>query len=83
MDKDRPKKGSNDEWKHAHDEEARITKMKDGRTHLAHKLEHAVDMDSRAILAMTVQPISGDTQSLEHTLTEAEQQAQRVGLTVQ
>ena len=58
------------------------TKMKDGRTHLAHKLEHAVDMDSGAILAMTVQPISGDTQSLEHTLTEAEQQAQRAGLTV-
>ena len=35
VDKDRPKKGSNDEWKHPHDEDARITKMKDGRTHLS------------------------------------------------
>ena len=35
VDKDRPKKGSNDEWKHPHDEDARITKMQDGRTHLA------------------------------------------------
>ena len=82
VDKDRPKKGSNDEWKHPHDEDARITKMKDGRTHLAHKLEHAVDMDTGAILGMTVQPISGDTQSLEPTLTEADERLQRVGLAV-
>lgn len=54
--------------------------MKDGRTHLAHKLEHAVDMDTGAILATTVQPISGDTQSLSQTLSEAEQGLQRVGL---
>src|SRR5436305_14923943 len=31
------KKGSNDEWQHPQDPDARITKMKDGRTHLAHK----------------------------------------------
>ena len=80
VDKDRPKKGSNDEWKHPHDQDARITKMKDGRTHLAHKLEHAVDMDTGAILATTMQPISGDTQSLSQTLSEAEQGLQRVGL---
>ena len=35
VDKDRPKKGSNEEWKHPHDEDARITKMQDGRTDLA------------------------------------------------
>ena len=83
MDKDRPKKASNDECKHPNNEDARITKMKDGRTHLAHKLEHAVDMDNGAILAMTVYPISGDTQSIEQTLTEAEQHVQRDGLAVQ
>ena len=82
VDKDRPKKGSNDEWKGRHDEDARITKMKDGRTHLAHKLEHAVDMDTGALVGMTVQPISGDTQSLPQTLAEVEQQLQRVGLQV-
>lgn len=37
LDRKRPKKGSNDEWTHPHDPDARITKMKDGRTHLAHK----------------------------------------------
>ena len=82
VDKDRPKKGSNEEWQHPHDEDARITKMKDGRTHLAHKLEHAVDMDTGAILGMTVQPISGDTHSLPQTLTEADERLQRVGLAV-
>jgi len=37
LDRKRPKKGSNDDWTHPHDPDARITKMKDGRTHLAHK----------------------------------------------
>ena len=37
IDKKRPKKGSNKDWEHPHDPDARIAKMKDGRTHLAHK----------------------------------------------
>jgi transposase len=44
LDKKRPKKGSNAEWENSHDPDAKITKMKDGRTHLAHKAEHVVDM---------------------------------------
>jgi transposase len=40
------RKGRNTEWRHPHDPDARITKMKDGRTHLAHKAEHAVDMET-------------------------------------
>ena len=44
IDRKRKKKGSNDDWTHPHDPDARITKMKDGRTHLAHKAEHAVDL---------------------------------------
>ena len=40
------------------DPDARITKMKDGRTHLAHKAEHAVDLTTGAVLAVTVQPAS-------------------------
>ena len=46
LDRKRPKKGSNREWAHPHDPEARITKMKDGRTGLAHKFEQAVDMET-------------------------------------
>ena len=46
LDRKRPKKGRNIEWRHPHDPDARITKMKDGRTHLAHKAEHAVDLET-------------------------------------
>ena len=44
------KKTSNAEWTHPHDPDARVTKMKDGRTHLAHKAEHVVDLDSGAVV---------------------------------
>src|SRR4051794_2201000 len=43
LDRKRPRKGSNEEWKSPEDPDSRIVKMKDGRTHLAHKAEHAVD----------------------------------------
>lgn len=72
LDRKRPKKGSNEEWEHPHDPDARITKMKDGRTHLAHKAEHAVDMETGAVVAVTVQPANaGDTQTLSETLAQA------------
>jgi transposase len=72
LDKKRPKKGSNKDWKNPYDPDARITKMKDGRTHLAHKAEHAVDMETGTVIAVTVQPADrGDTESLETTLSEA------------
>jgi transposase len=55
LDRKRPKKGRNIEWRHPHDPDARITKMKDGRTHLADKAEHAVDLETGAIVGVTVQ----------------------------
>lgn len=67
IDRKRKGKGSNDDWKHPHDPDAEITKMKDGRTHLAHKGEHAVDMDSGAIMAVT---LHGGTAADSHTLTK-------------
>jgi transposase len=71
MDRNRPKKGSNEEWVHPDDPDAAITKMKDGRTHLAHKVEHAVDMKTGAVLAVTVQAANhGDTTTLTETLIE-------------
>ena len=72
LDRKRKKKGSNDDWKNPHDPDAKITKMKDGRTHLAHKSEHAVDMETGAVIAVTIQPANrGDTKSLEPTLEAA------------
>lgn len=72
IDRQRGGKGSNDEWQHPHDPEARITKMKDGRTHLAHKAEHVVDLATGAIVAVTVQETDGgDSASSKATLQAA------------
>lgn len=48
------KKVSNQEWRSETDPDSRITKMKDGRTHLAYKAEHVVDLDTELILAAEV-----------------------------
>jgi transposase len=75
LDRKRKKRTSNKEWKSPADEDARITKMKDGRTHLAHKAEHAVDLDTGAIVAVTLQAADqGDTTTLDETLCEAGEQ---------
>jgi transposase len=72
LDRKRPKKGSNDDWTHPHDPDARITKMKDGRTHLAHKAEHAVDMETGAIVAVTLHGADeGDTATIQETVAAA------------
>lgn len=71
LDRKRKKKGSNDDWKNPHDPDAQITKMKDGRTHLAHKAEHAVDLETGALLAVTLQhATAGDTNTLHETLAQ-------------
>jgi transposase len=71
LDRKRKKKGNNDDWKNPHDPDAQITKMKDGRTHLAHKAEHAVDLETGAVLAVTLQhATAGDTNTLHETLTQ-------------
>jgi transposase len=72
FDRRRKKKGSNREWRSPADSDARITRLKDGRTHLAHKAEHAVDLQSGAVVAVTVQRAdAGDTTTLFTTLAEA------------
>ena len=72
LDRKRPKKGSNQDWTHPQDPDARITKMKDGRTHLAHKAEHAVDLETGAIVAVTLQGADqGDTTTIQETVAEA------------
>ena len=72
-------KGSNAEWESPADPDARITKMKDGRTNLAHKAEHAVDLSSGALLAITLQPASeGDTSTIRKTLEEAQSAAHQI-----
>jgi transposase len=79
LDRKRPKKGRNTDWRHPHDPDARITKMKDGRTHLAHKAEHAVDMETGAIVGVTVQGADqGDTTTIAETVTAAAEELEAV-----
>jgi transposase len=79
LDRKRPKKGRNTEWRHPHDPDARITKMKDGRTRLAHKAEHAVDLETGAVVGVTVQGADqGDTTTIAETLTSAAEELEAV-----
>jgi transposase len=78
LDRKRKKKTSNDDWTNPNDPSARVAKMKDGRTKLAHKAEHAVDLASGALLAVTVQPADrGDTKSYANTLEAAQREAKQ------
>ena len=73
------KKTSNADWTHPHDPDAKIAKMKDGRTHLAHKAEQAVDLETGAIVGVTVQGAdTGDTTTLVETLITATAQVEAV-----
>jgi transposase len=79
LDRRRKKKGSNDDWKNPHDPDAQITKMKDGRTHLAHKAEHAVDLETGAVIAVTLQTATaGDTKTVCETLAQCGQHVREV-----
>lgn len=81
LDRKRPKKGRNAEWRHPHDPDARITKMKDGRTHLAHKAEHAVDLETGAVVGVTVQGADqGDTTTIAETVTTAAEELEAVAV---
>ena len=74
------KKVSNAEWENPHDPDARIARMKDGRTHLAYKAEHAVDLESTAIVAAHVTTADrGDTATGEETLILAQVHLVRSG----
>jgi len=80
LDRKRKKKGSNRDGVNPHDPEARITKRKDGRTHLAHKAEHAVDLETGAVVAVTVpRADQGDTTTVKETFIEAAEQMEAVG----
>ncbi len=72
LDRKREKRTSNKEWKSPADGDARIAKMKDGSTHLAHKAEHAVDLESGTVVAVTLHSADlGDTTTVHQTLAEA------------
>lgn len=73
------KKTSNKEWESKTDTDARIARMKNGTTRLAHKAEHVVDLDSGAIAGVMLHPADAhDTATLELSLTQAVQRIDAV-----
>src|ERR1700730_8815993 len=75
LDRQRKKKTSNTDWRHPGDPEAKVAKMKDGRTHLAHKAEHAIDLETGAMVAVTLQGAdAGDTTTIIETAIAAAEQ---------
>ncbi len=74
------KKVSNEDWQSPTDPDSRITKMKDGTTHLAYKAEHAVDLESNLIVAAEIYPgVEADTQTLAETVQAAQDNLQAAG----
>jgi transposase len=77
LDRRRKKRTSKKDWENPSDPDAKITKLKDGRTHLAHKAEHAVDLDTGALVAVTLHGADvGDTMSLAETAIAAAEQVE-------
>ena len=67
------KKVSNQEWQSETDPDSRITKMKDGRTHLAYKAEHVVDLDTELILAAEIYHANtADVDTIGPSLSQAQ-----------
>jgi transposase len=85
FDKHRPdKKVSNDDWVSTSDPESRITKMKDGTTHLAYKAEHVMDVESEFLLAATVHGgDAADVDTLCDSVVEAQVNLQAAGSEVE
>ena len=84
LDRKRKKKTSNEDWKYPWDPDAKIAQMKDGRTHLAYKAEHAVDLATGALVAVTLQDADqGDTTTIIETVIAAAEQIEEAQAAVQ
>jgi transposase len=78
--KRKDKKVSNAEWQSATDTDSRITQLKDGRTHLAYKAEHVVDLQSDLLLAAEIRPADhADSQTLVDSVLAAQEHLQQAG----
>jgi IS5 family transposase len=74
------KRVSNEEWVSPNDSESRITQMKDGRTHLAYKAEHVVDLKSDVVVAADIRPADHpDTETIVDSVMLAQANLQVAG----
>jgi transposase len=80
LDRKRKKRVSNKDWESPTDPESRIAKMKDGRTHLAYKAEHVVDLQSEVVVAATIYPADqSDGETLLQSVSQAQENVARAG----
>ena len=78
------KRVSNEEWMSETDSDARITKMKDGRTHLAYKAEHVVDLKTELVVAASIRHADeGDADTMVDSVMEAQMNLSEAGLEVE
>ena len=81
FDRKRRKKTSNEEWTHPTDPDTRVARMKDGRTRMAHKAEHVVDMESGAVAGVVLHGADqGDTETVDGTLNETGERLEAAGV---
>lgn len=75
------KRVSNDEWVSETDPDSRITKMKDGTTHLAYKAEHVVDLKTELVLAASIRHADeGDADTMVDSVMEAQTNLSEAGI---
>jgi transposase len=78
------KRVSNDEWVSETDPDSRITKMKDGTTHLAYKAEHVVDLKTELVLAASIRYANeGDADTMVDSVMEAQTNLSEAGIEVE
>lgn len=74
------KKVSNQDWESPTDRDSRITRMKDGRTHMAYKASHTIDLDTEIIVCASVERADeGDAEGLAEQIEKAEENLARAG----
>jgi transposase len=80
LDRKRKKRVSNKDWESPTDPESRIAKMKDGRTHLAYKAEHVVDLQSEVVVAATIYPADqSDGETMLQSVSQSQENIARAG----
>jgi transposase len=80
LDRKRKKRVSNQDWESKTDPASRIMKMKDGRTHLAYKAEHVIDLESEVVVAATIHPADrSDGETLLQSVSQAQENVARAG----
>src|SRR5580698_1084755 len=78
------KRVSNAEWMSSTDPQSRIARMKDGRTHLAYKAEHVVDLETEVVLAASIRKADeSDMDTMVDSVIEAQANLSEAGIEVE